>query len=295
MKLINYLLFLFSLLFFFQNISAQSLLEDGNQWSTGSYDFMGNLYVKTIRIEGDTMVNSILYKKMLMTNDDPNSSIWDLSGLVREDATQKIFRLNNSGNEELIYDFGISVGDTLVSNFDPSLQAIVSSMDSIELNDGSFRKRWALSSLECGSGSFINEYWIEGIGSVNFVFDYIDVLCYFDYGNHLRCFSNNGTYLYGTPNGESCYVPTIISTEEVNQSSFKVFPNPSQEFLNLEFDENIFLDQIEIFDSKGSLKKSIFINSGYVKIAIADFPAGVYFLKIKTSNHPFIFKKFIKL
>lgn len=295
MKLTNHFLFLFFFFLFFQNLSAQSLLEEGNQWSTGSYDFMGNLYVKTIRIEGDTMVNNILYKKMLMTNEDPISSNWNLSGLVREDATQKIWKLNNLGDEELIYNLNISVGDTLTANFDPDLQAVVTMMDSIELNDGTYRKRWALSSLECGNGSFINDYWIEGIGSENYVFDFIDVFCYFDYGNHLRCFSNNGNYLYGTPNGVNCYVPTIISTNEINQNNFKIFPNPSQDFLNLEYDDNLQVDQIEIFDAKGSLHQSMISNPKKSKIEIVDFPAGVYFIKIKVANHQLIFKKIIKL
>ncbi len=281
--------------FFFQNINSQSFVDEGNQWSLVQYNFMGDGFTSTYRIEGDTLLNGIIYKKLLMTEEDPAMVVnWTESKYIREDSTKKIFQFDGTDDGELIYDFGLSVGDTVFFNNSSiyDYDAIVDAVDSVELNDGTMRKRLALSSLHCPDWG-IQEYWIEGIGGVNLALSYINQFCIFDVGTFLRCFSNNGDFLYGNLNGENCFI--INSTNELEQTAIKIFPNPTQDILNLEYSETIKIEQLKIFDFQGQLIKSLQVENDLSPISISNFPKGVYYLKIETAKSKFVFKKFIKI
>lgn len=278
---------------FYQNVNSQSFAEEGNQWSMRSYTFAGP-YSITYRIEGDTIINGIDYKKMLGTSEDPSLAVnWNLSKIIREDSTQKVYQLNASSNEEsVIYDFGLSVGDTIVSNVSPEQNSIVTTVDSIELNDGTKRKRLTITSLYCPDWN-IEEFWIEGIGGENYAFYYVDVFCQTDTGLSLRCFSNNGNFLLGSADGTNCFVPTSIN--ELEQTAIKIFPNPTQDVLNLAYDETLKVVNLKFFNYQGQFVKSLQVESDLSQISISNFPKGVYYLNIETANSKFIFKKFIKM
>lgn len=292
MKLKTTFTFLIFTLFLFQNIFSQSFVDEGNQWSLVSYNFAGDVYNTTYRIEGDTAVNGIEYKKLWRTFENPISANWVLSKIIREDSTKQVFEKVGMNSEEIIYNFGLSTGDTIFNNVLPGLNGLISEVDSIELNDGSMRKRMALSSLDCPDWGII-EYWVEGIGGVNLAFKYIDYFCVYDVGLHLRCFSNNGNFLFGSASGNNCFIPTSIN--ELEQTTIKIFPNPTQDILNLEYDKTIKIEQLKIFDFQGQLVKSLQVENGFSQISISDFPKGVYYLEIETIKSEFMFKKFIKM
>ena len=286
----TFLLFILSF-FFCQNINSQSFVEEGNQWSMVNYTFAG-IFSSTYRIEGDTIINGINYKKMWYTNQDPSIADWTLEKYIREDSTQKVYQLNASNEERIIYDFGLSVGDTIVSNVSPEQNSIVTALDSIELNDATKRKRLTITSLYCADWN-IEEFWIEGIGGRNYAFYYVDVFCQTDTGLSLRCFSNNGNFLYGSADSNNCFIPTSIN--ELEQTNIKIFPNPTQDILNLEYDETLEIEQLKIFDFQGQMIRSLQVENDFSQISIADFPKGVYYLKIETARSEFIVKKFIKI
>ena len=135
MKLKTTFSILIFIFLFCQNLNSQSFVDEGNQWSLVSYAFNGNAYNSTYRIEGDTLINGIVHKKMWHTNEDPSIGNWTLEKIIREDSTQKVFQHIGIIDDLLIYDFGLSVGDTIFSNINPDEMAIVGAIDSIELND----------------------------------------------------------------------------------------------------------------------------------------------------------------
>jgi hypothetical protein len=292
MKLKTTFTFLIFSFFFCQNINSQSFVDEGNHWSMVEYTFAG-IFSRTYKMEGDTTINGINYKKMLVTYENPNLAVnWGLSKIVREDSTQKVYQLNASNEEIVIYDFGLSVGDTIVSNISPEQNSIIMAVDSIELNDGTKRKRLTITSLYCPDWN-IEEFWIEGIGGRNYAFYYVDVFCQTDTGLSLRCFSSNGDYLYGSTDGSNCYIPTSINNLE--KTTIKIFPNPTQDILNLEYDEMLKIEELNILNFNGQVIKSFQVENGFSQINISDFPIGVYYLKIETVKSEFVFKKFIKL
>lgn len=267
-------------------------MDEGNQWSMSEFTFAG-IFSRTYKIEGDTTINGIDYKKILVTYEDPNLTVnWDLSKIMREDSTQKIYQLNASNEEIVIYDFGLTVGDTIVSNVSPEQNSIVAAVDSIELNDGTKRKRLTITSLFCPDWN-VEEFWIEGIGGKNYAFYYVDVFCQTDTGLSLRCFSNNGNFLFGSADGSNCFIPTSIN--ELEQTDFKIFPNPTQDVLNFEYEETLKIERINIFDFQGQLEESLQVENYISRINISEISDGVHFIKIKTQNGQFVFKKFIKM
>ena len=89
------------------------------------------------------------------------------------------------------------------------------------------------------------------------------------------------------PSLEICYkLPSSIAINNDINRGFKVFPNPTSNILNLEFEEtNINEDVlIELFTIDGKIIKSIANKKINTSLKINDIDTGIYFLKITTDN-----------
>jgi hypothetical protein len=84
----------------------------------------------------------------------------------------------------------------------------------------------------------------------------------------------------------------ILSVEENNELSFKLFPNPVKDVLDIEF-ETPQTGIVRIFDAKGSLIFNLNIeNQDRIEIKSAEFPAGIYILQFNgNSNGSVVFIK----
>jgi len=74
---------------------------------------------------------------------------------------------------------------------------------------------------------------------------------------------------------------SIPPEHELNNNPIKLFPNPSQERVYIEFNSSDF--DIKIFSSKGQLFKSFKNQSFNSWIDINQFSAGIYFLEIQNN------------
>ena len=112
-------------------------VEEGKFWIYLNYsnpDFPDPASGHAITILGDTIINSTDYKKVIKLNlkgghDCPPADMpcWDfdypyqtesqsLDGFIREDVLEKkiyILKDSDTGEEELLFDFSLNVGDTL--------------------------------------------------------------------------------------------------------------------------------------------------------------------------------------
>lgn len=112
-------LFLFScLMFIVTNIMAyQSMIVDGYSWNIVyvGEQMWNNTEIystNTEKIEGDSIINGIVYKKLWEAYNADLTNRQFLA-LIREDTTeQKVFAYND-GAEVLLYDLGVEVGDTI--------------------------------------------------------------------------------------------------------------------------------------------------------------------------------------
>jgi hypothetical protein len=86
-----------------------------------------------------------------------------------------------------------------------------------------------------------------------------------------------------------------IQKIEAQQLDLKVYPNPSNDNLYIEFKEAKEKTTVEIFDMLGNVVKGAIFNdaSKYISIPIENLTSGVYSIRIKTGNS-FVVKKFVK-
>lgn len=251
---------------------------------------MGN-YIQnnTFSIVDDTIINTISYFLIYQTND----SIFDSLNskyfcAVREESNKWYFIKNNDTHEYMLYDFNVLVGDT-VSVYNPwteiEKELIVFEKDSIQLLD-KYHKTFNLGRYDPPSGEpFVIDKWIEGIGSIKGL-RYSGYFV-FDHGYQLLCFHSQNSLIYLNSPDNSCGF-IKVGTSKIKNKTISVFPNPFNEVLLVETD-NEFL--AEIFSLTGEKLTS----SNNKSISVAYLPPGLYILKIHVkSNGLIITKKIVK-
>ncbi|MEX2379527.1 MAG: T9SS type A sorting domain-containing protein, partial [Vicingaceae bacterium] len=85
--------------------------------------------------------------------------------------------------------------------------------------------------------------------------------------------------IYKTTNGGGS---TVGIKEELLKEKIQVFPNPATNYLNLRKLNNVFVENVVLFDMSG--KQVGQFNPRNIKFDISNFPGGHYYLKIKTKE-----------
>ena len=67
---------------------------------------------------------------------------------------------------------------------------------------------------------------------------------------------------------------------EGEQSQWKIFPNPTKDYLNVSISKEMTGKEISIFDASGKKIFSQVITEGNIKIKTQGLPTGVYFLNV---------------
>jgi len=133
-------LLLLSILFACSSIYSQSITDEGNTWHISQFDdWNGHSRTKIYSIQGDSMVNNLTYKKLYSVNDTIPQTQVVLRGLIRQDTAKKVYFFNGI-EEKIIYDFNAEINDTLY--FGSSQPIWVKSIDSVQIFNGEWRKRW---------------------------------------------------------------------------------------------------------------------------------------------------------
>src|SRR5690606_4916518 len=85
-----------------------------------------------------------------------------------------------------------------------------------------------------------------------------------------------------------------LSTQSFISSKFNVFPNPVNDVVTITNNENINIEQVEVFDVSGkAIQSQAFNNDNEVQLNIKDLASGTYMLHIKTAESTVV-KKVIK-
>lgn len=268
-------------------------------------------------MKGDTIIDGIEYKQILQrrtwsysiyVNETPDTLIVEenanniqeapkLIGVMRQDTVAKkvYFRrlipdlfdirciepiLDNAlpFNEEiLLYDFDMMVGDTvfLGGNNKP---VVISNIDSIQYNDGIYRKRYhpQLSGPQ-------NYSFIEGIGTNVTLF--APLTEEFVEGNfcYLECFSVDDEYIIGDGIYNCDSIDVLNPIVEIDlETKINIYPNPFGQYLEIGIKSLDYKNfRIVIFNSLGQQKLDYNASSNEAtKINTADFSAGMYLLSI---------------
>lgn len=79
-----------------------------------------------------------------------------------------------------------------------------------------------------------------------------------------------------------CDFITSLNEQVPEESFVKIFPNPSNDILNIKSDKTI--TQVEIFNLNGKLVKKVITEDKELSISISKFPNGLYLVKINLDN-----------
>ena len=82
-----------------------------------------------------------------------------------------------------------------------------------------------------------------------------------------------------------------IGLNEFTYKPINLYPNPSQSFINIDFDLELFNVSIEILNSLGNviLSENLFDISPKhsIQLAVHDLPSGFYFIRVKSDSQSF--------
>jgi hypothetical protein len=165
-----------------------------------------------VHFNGDTIVNGNRYLKVFQSTDSLYSDE-EFMGLIYEDTiSQEVYFRDPEGNEGLIYDFSISVGDTInivnhCYNYERVL--ICNAIDSMII-DEQFKKRFSFSVDYMARNG--QDIWIEDIGSMNGIL-YPGVTIDGGFREFL-CYKYNDSLIYTNPIHQTCrkdaFYPYIV-------------------------------------------------------------------------------------
>ncbi|AXP81484.1 Glycosyl hydrolase catalytic core [Mariniflexile rhizosphaerae] len=86
-----------------------------------------------------------------------------------------------------------------------------------------------------------------------------------------------------------------LSTNDININNINIFPNPTNDYLNIELKGNYVNPFVRLFDLTGKTIMEIKLQKDKNKIDLSSLQSGVYMLKITDVNQSFSIKKVIKL
>jgi hypothetical protein len=277
---------------------AQSYLplpDTASEWRVDSWtaepNYSTNSYYRDF-IDGDTIINTLHYYKVYNSGYNyyliypPGYYVYYehvLHGLLREE-NNRWYTINYNGQDELLYDFTLDVGDTVFSAFTFTFEdpIIVIDVDSIPV-DGEYKRRLRLNSEEY----FGAEYIIEDIGATSGLFEN---MYFFEWGSELVCFAKDGVSLWGAST-EECDLAVDIIEDETDPIRCFISPNPAIDRITVTIPEQTGEASFTIFDLIGKVVYyGAFTCPSVNKIEVSGFPSGIYIGIIETSSSSQIFK-----
>jgi len=302
---VNKNIFFLQLVLAFLNANAQSYQyvpfpTENAIWSEGYY-YSGekSMQYEKFAINGeDTIINGIVYKKLFLfhTSQFYNDSAICIGG-IRE-VNKKIFYYGDSvhilkpiitnncnGNEILLYDFSLNIGDTINEEcFNGFLTLVVTDIDTMLIGN-KLRKVFHFNT------PLFN--WVEGIGNLNISNNGLGGLLYYIgqfpvkaqwLYNFLICFKQNDTIVYFNSNYSEC-MPLNVPAKLAVSDNIIISPNPATDFITLNI-ENVQLlpFTFQLYDMQSRIQLTGKTSNTQAELNVATLPRGLYVLKVITDK-----------
>jgi hypothetical protein len=241
-------------------------------------------------LNGDTIINSLVYKKIyksglgdyqwfssppIMCSGTYSFINTNPEAFLRSAGKQVYIIIPGSSAEQLLYDFNLSLGDTLpLSYINFSNDIYVTSVDSVNTPNG-FLKVFGL------DGNFGAQFLVEGAGASTGLLEPIGPIL--ECGYDLVCYSLNGTTYYPS-GGPACNIVFGIDNP-VNKLQSGPYPNPFTTYSTVKF--NVKTDQavMNVFNSFGQKVNSVGpFSSDQLLISRGNLSSGVYFYEVLQDN-----------
>lgn len=268
--------------------SYHPIIEPNKYWDEGVYINQDPCYVNAIRIEftdDDTLVNGYYYRIYnsynLFGEPGPGGTICPpftsdtipirQIGLREDTANRKVYAYDPTGNptDILIYDFSLSVGDTLYYDNTGGYYQVLEEIEEIVLLNGETRKKYWFDNHFA--------YYIEGIGGMNGLFMPIIPLVG---GGYTRfCVKHFGEDIFGDQCNTYFVGANILHSDEI-----LISPNPVRDLVHIElmnFQRQVSFD---IFNFNGTKVFSTYLDNQSNSVSLVNLLQGIYFYVIQTET-----------
>jgi hypothetical protein len=286
-----------------QSVAASSykVFLKNSQWFFKLFTIDGTIYYLS-SWPVDTIINGLSYKKSSVVVTSPTAVMpgilpphGTLEGhlLLREDTiARRVYHFNqNTQTDQLLYDFSLSIGDTMPVAFNPQ-NYILTAIDSVLLNNGEFHRRFVFTG---SSGQ--NVYWIEGVGNINVPFSPTSVGGLPPSQLGLICSYQNGINIYNAGNVQGINCNSLLTATHNNPQfpGIKLIPNPSINEFRIEVDGSL-PHSVSVTDITGHLiyRNHFSAENSVITVDCSHWQSGIYFVKVRFKEHEVI-KKFIRI
>jgi len=242
-------------------------------------------------------VNGKSYSKI----DYPKQPSSPYQELLYREENQKFYVLpKDSINEILVYDFNLEVGDIFKTNWGwnltDSISMVIQRIDTVITLDGVSRRKFILDHYNYpGSGTYHQGEWIEGIGSLDWIFVFPSYTLSTSGGFSFICHwvDSNLVYPY-FDNFPECELIDNLNNNQLD-FNFSFFPNPFINQLNIEFN-HLNVKEVKVINQMGQVVFKQSENFGKdITIYTDNINPGIYFLQIALPHGLVINKKCIKI
>lgn len=276
--------------------------EDSASWTVDQYHSSCMGYCASVHYElkGDTLINGTGYNKLFSSAGDffyitpplppdpgvvgGSFSACTYAGALRQDsAAQRIFIIPpGAGQEALLSDFSLSIGDTMPPWYDPWAAGtlVVVATDSVLVN-GSYHKVLRFSTDQGGTTDLI-----EGVGWAT---GFLGVVQNPDGLVQLACFRSS-TVASPAFNNEclapmSCDLILGLDAEMPRQSALHVHPNPFAAVTTVHSDSPLQAATVTLCDMLGRTVRQLNgVSGAQFTVERQELPSGLYFLRISERN-----------
>ncbi|MFI5148229.1 MAG: T9SS type A sorting domain-containing protein [Bacteroidia bacterium] len=277
---------------------AQSYLLNNPEWTVRvSCSFSGPNCIQTdtynYYVKGDTVIAHHRYKKLFKKGQ--TTFAWYTSppvpsncqGVINyydtimplallRDTLKTMFICDPSNQpEKLLYNFNLSVGDTLPLTFNNSTHTlVVTAMDSILVRN-QYRKRFYI--------NHTSEMVLEGIGFSGGLIESFGMNM--DCGaSGLNCYSLNDSALYPAP-GPTCRIPLGIAVPEEEKQQIELIPNPADQQARIYSPYK--MGDMLLYNTQGKSLIPLKEVGNAILINTSSLPDGLYLIMGTTSKGPF--------
>jgi hypothetical protein len=261
-------------------ILSEAHIWKGITYGWGQFDFYQHL-------DGDSIIGEQIWKKLYSGNSLDESGY--LIGLLREDSTQQKVYFWNNGEEHLIYDFDVEVGDD-VSSWGAWMEQnlTITSVENVVV-DGTNRKKIGF------DDQWGEAYWIEGMGSVYGLLDGAlgNIV---DYSPVITCFYHDNDLIWDNPEDNSV-CGAVLNVEEFLGNEPKLYPNPFDDYIKIDWNMGDFIGEknIRIYSSTGLLVHESNMYSDFIVAeGLQDVASGLYTLSIQLDGKPLVSGRILK-
>lgn len=267
---------------------AQSFSSIGEGLSTKGTLKYENLFGRasdSVNIKKDTLISGVVY----FLYEGPGEQ-----GLLREDLDLGKFYFTNLNDnvEKLICDLSLSVGDSFYLDPYWHPEALYTKVVEVVTVNGMKQITFDFE-LPYAKGEFLR--FIEGVGT-NLGFSYLSegsglinpyLLCLLDETQQI--YSNN--FYDG-----QCEISTsgIHNTAESKEMHISLYPNPTNDFLHVEFGKNAGFGTLQFFDGTGKRVKYLSDFQSGKSIDVSELKNGTYTVRVQTNTNSSYYTSFTK-